>query len=69
MLHKSLEFVENVAFERVRKALQSNTFDKTYPKFLNEEVPIFAHKITKKLYAQLNDWFDDDEFVEMPKSY
>jgi len=65
---RDLRFLKYITYRHAKTILHEIDFDKNYPQFLNEEVPIFIS--SKDLeYAQLFDWHDEDQFAIMPKNY
>ena len=63
-----LRFLRRITYDRAKVVLPEINFDKVYPEFLNEEVPIFINSNGIE-YAQLFDWHDEDYFARMPKNY
>jgi len=67
-IYIAMAFLKNISYEVAALAANLVNFEKTYPEFLNERVPVFIDERDDH-YIQLFDWYDEDHFVKIPKSY
>ena len=67
-IYIAMAFLKNISYEVAALAANLVNFEKTYPEFLNERVPVFVDERDDH-YIQLFDWSDEDHLVKIPKSY
>ena len=67
-IYIAMAFLKNISYEVAALAANLVNFEKTYPEFLNERVPIFVDERDDH-YIQLFDWSDEDHLVKIPKNY